>query len=266
MTEAKPERQILKIEKQIELSVPPETVWKMLTDPNELTRWFPLEARITPGQGGEISLSWGPTYEGGASIEIWEPNRKIAWAETSAGLPLRVEWTIESRGGKTLLRLVQSSFASGADWESEFYDSTNYGWDFMLLNLRHYLERHPGEPRLVAWPRQKKELPRRQIYDKLLAPEGIFQSGTARNFSAGQRYSLRTATGEEWSGRVEFVVPARGFCVTVESLNDGLAWLTIEGAGPEHDAQLWFSLYGLPAARVKGIEDRWADALKKIFA
>jgi len=46
----------------------------------------------------------------------------------------------------------------------------------------------------------------------------------------------------------------------------GLAWLTIEGAGPEYDAQLCFSLYGLPEVRVKDIESRWADALKTIFA
>jgi Activator of Hsp90 ATPase homolog 1-like protein len=203
----------------------------MLKDPNELTQWIPLEARITLGRNAEISPSWGPAYEGSTRIEVREPNHRPAWIETSTGQPVRVEWTIESRGGKTLLRLVQSSFASGADWENEFCDSTNYGWDFMLLNLRHYLERHPGEPRLVAWPRHKKELPRREIYDKLLAPQGIIRSGTAGNFSAGQRYSLRIATGEEWSGCVEFVVPARGFCVTVESLEDGLAWLTIQG-GP----------------------------------
>lgn len=266
MTEAKPERATRKIEKQIELSVPPETVWKMLTEPDELTRWFPLEARVGPRKDGEISLSWGPGYEGSARIEVWEPNRRLAWVETSSGQPVRVEWTIESRGANTVLRLVQSSFASGAEWENEFYDSTNYGWTFMLLNLRHYLERHAGQPRAVVWPRQKIELPRREIYDKLLGRRGIFVEGTSENFRVGQHYSLQVATGEVWAGRVELAVPLRGFCATVKPLNDALAWLTIEGAGPEHDVQLWFSTYGLPATQMKEIEDRWAGALKNIFA
>jgi hypothetical protein len=84
----------------------------------------------------------------------------------------------------------------------------------------------------------------------------------AQNLSAGQPYSLCTATQESWSGRAELIVPGRGFCVTVKSLNDALAWLTIEGAGPEHDAQFWFSTYGLPQSQVREIESRWASELK----
>jgi len=265
MTEAKPEREMRKIEKQIELSAPAETVWKMLTDPGELMRWFPLEARVEPGKNGKISLSWGPGYEGNAPIEVWEPNRRLAWADSSSGQPVRVEWTIEARGGKTVLRVVQSSFVTGAEWENEFYDSTDYGWTFMLLNLRHYLERHTGQPRIVAWPRHELEMPRPAVYEKLMGHGGIFVKGAAENLREGQRYSLRTATGEDWRGRVEFMVPQRGFCVTVESLNDALAWLTIEGSGPRHDVQLWFSTYGLLASKAKEIENRWAGALKIIF-
>lgn len=68
-----------------------------------------------------------------------------------------------------------------------------------------------------------------------------------------------------WTGRVEFIVPMRGFCVTVESLNDALAWLTIEGLGPAHDAQFWFSTYGLTESRVTALQARWADELKRII-
>lgn len=266
MTEAKPERKIRKIEKQIELAAPAETVWKMLTDPGELTRWFPLEARVEPGKDGKISLSWGPEYEGTAAIEIWEPNHRLAWVDSGLRQPVRVEWTIESRGGMTILRLVQSSFATGTEWENEFYDSTDFGWTFMLLNLRYYLERHSGQPRDVAWPRHKVEMSRANIYDRLLAPGGIFAEGALKKLHEGQRYSLETAAGEEWAGRVEFLVRERGFCVTVESMNDALAWLTIEGSGPAHEAQFWFSTYGLAAARVSEIEQRWTAALKKILA
>ncbi|HYL46612.1 MAG TPA: hypothetical protein VEU52_06275 [Candidatus Limnocylindrales bacterium] len=53
--------------------------------------------------------------------------------------------------------------------------------------------------------------------------------------------------------------------MTVESLDDALAWLAIEGAGPEHDAQFWFSTYGLPQSQVREIENRWASELKRIL-
>lgn len=128
-------------------------------------------------------------------------------------------------------------------------------WENLSL-LRHYLERHSGKARGVAWPRYKVEMPRASVYDKLLAPRGIFVQGAQANLREGQRYSLETVTGEAWSGRVEFVAPSRGFCVTIDSLNDALALLTIEGSGPQHDAQLWFSTYGLPGTQVSEIEQR----------
>jgi uncharacterized protein YndB with AHSA1/START domain len=55
MTEARRKTKTRAIEKQINLEVPTEKIWQMLTDPQELVRWFPLEARVVPGQGGQIS-------------------------------------------------------------------------------------------------------------------------------------------------------------------------------------------------------------------
>jgi hypothetical protein len=162
--------------------------------------------------------------------------------------------------------LVPSSFTADADGDQEYYNSTNFGWEFMLLNLRHYLERHAGQPRLVAWPRVKVEMGREEIYKRLTAPCGIFIEGTQGNLQAGRRYSLDTATGEAWSGRAAFVVPSRGFCVTVESLDDALAWVTIEGQGPKHEAQLCFSTYGIAQTEVDALEQKLSKALPQLLA
>jgi len=262
MNDAAPKREERKIEKQIEIEAPPEAVWKALTTGEGLTRWFPLEANVEPGVGGKITLSWGPEWQATSEITAWEPNHRIAWG---TGKPVRMEVAIEARGGKTIVRLVQSSFSTGADWEKEFYDSTDYGWVFMLVNLRHYLERHSSAARGVAWPRVKAEIARPAIYDRLTSYGGIFADGAAKDLKECTRYSLRASTGDTWSGEVKFVREPRGFCVTVEQLNDGLAWLTIEGAAPPHDVQLWFSTYGVAEARVKQLEARWAEELQRIL-
>jgi uncharacterized protein YndB with AHSA1/START domain len=60
------------IENQIEIAAPVEAVWKALTQSEELKRWFPLEAQATPGEGGKITLSWGPGFEGTSQIEAWD--------------------------------------------------------------------------------------------------------------------------------------------------------------------------------------------------
>jgi uncharacterized protein YndB with AHSA1/START domain len=251
------------IEKQAEIGAPIEAVWKMLADPEELVRWFPLDAHVEPGKGGNIFLSWGPGCEGTALISIWEPNKRLQWIDSSTGQALTIDWTLEARGGRTIVRLVQSGFVSGADWENEFWDSTNYGWAFMLVNLRHCMERHAGETRLVAWPRMKTELSRAEIYERLADRGGIFVEGVEGNLREGKSYALQAATGEKWAARAEFVLSPRGFCVTVESLNDALFWVTVEGSEGKHEAQLWFSTYGFPIAE---LERRWAVELKRILA
>jgi hypothetical protein len=176
-----------------------------------------------------------------------------------------MEFSVQARGGKTLVRVTQSGFSSGSEWDEEFFDSTDYGWGFMLFNLREYLERHAEQPRLVAWPRVQAEMAREAIYEKLAGSGGIFAEGALGKLREGATYSLRTSTGEVWSGRVAFIMPPRGFCVTVDSLNGALAWLTIEGAGGTFEAQLWFSTYGLPQERVTELETRWKAEFQKIL-
>ncbi len=185
--------------------------------------------------------------------------------EDSGGRAILIDWILEARGGKTLLRLVQSGFASES-WADEWFESTNYGWGFMLTNLRHYLERHAGKPRLVAWPRKKVEKPRPEIFARLMRPDGLFAEPAIQSLREGERYTLGAPTGETYAGRVEFVRPPRGFCISIENLNDALFWLTIEGSSGKHDVQLWLSAYGLPQEQVDTFGRRWEAQLTKLFA
>jgi len=265
MSEQRPPR---RVKKEIEIQAGQQAVWRALTDAEELARWFPLSARVKPGAGGSILLSWGPGWEGESRIDSWEPDQRLrlieAQAEGTEPKGTIIEWTIEKRGGKTLARLVQSSLAGGTDWDDEYYGSTEYGWGFMLANLRHYLERHAGTARQVAWPRRQVSVTREEAYRRLAAPGGLFREG-AGGLTPGREYMLEAATGEQFEGSVEFVRPPRGFCVSVRPLNDALFWLTIEGAPGQHEAQLWLSAYNLPAARVSAFEKDWAAVLERVF-
>jgi len=264
-----PARELKRLKKEIEIAASPAAVWKALTDAEELARWFPLSARVTPGADGSIFLSWGPGCEGEARITGWEPQKLLRWIEQAGGGAesegATIEWKLEQRGGTTVLRLVQSGFFAGGDWADEYFASTEYGWGFMLVNLRHYLERHAGTPRQVAWPRVKVGVSREEAYRRLAAPGGLFREG-AGGLAASSEYMLEAATGENFEGRVEFVRPPRGFCISVRELNDALLWLTIEGSGAEHEVQLWFSAYGVPQTKVESFEKQWAGVLGRIFS
>jgi len=266
MTE-RPARQLKRLKKEIEVAASPAAVWKALTNGEELSRWYPLSARVTPGPEGSIFVSWGPDCEGEARITGWEPEKLLRWVQQAGEIAgpegVTVEWKLEQRGGITVVRLAQSGFSSAGDWADEYYASTEYGWGFMLANLRHYLERHAGTPRRVAWPRQPVTVSREEAYRRLAEPGGLFREGT-RGLAAGADYMLEAATGESFEGRVEFVRPPRGFCVTVRHLNDALLWLTIEGIAGQHEAQIWVSMYNLPQGKLEAFESDWAEVLGRV--
>ena len=264
MSEAsKPEKAKIekRLEKTVEIAATPEEVWKALTDPKELIKWFPLEARITPGVGGKLFLSWGPGMEGEAEIVAWDPGKRFAVKEPHAV----IEFTLEARGAKTLVRLVQSGFFSGEDWEKEWFESTEFGWNLMLLGLRWAFERHPGVARQVAWPRLKVQSSREVAYARLIQPGALLENG-ASVLQPGAEYNLRTSTGETYSGCVEFLREPRGFCLSVRELNDALFWLTLEGPAPDLDVQIWLSAFGLPQQTLQSFESKWSARLKEIFS
>jgi uncharacterized protein YndB with AHSA1/START domain len=262
MTEAsQPEKTKRSLEKTIEVSATPEQVWKALTDPKELVKWFPLEARVTPGVGGKFFISWGPDMEGEAEIIAWEPGKRIAWKESMA----TVEFTIEARGGKTLVRMVQSGFFSGEAWENEWFESTDYGWGFILLNLQWSLERHPGADRQVRWPRQKVDLTREETYARLLRSSSLF-AGDLTTFKPGDSFALKTTTGENWTGKVEFIKPLRGFCLSIRELGDALLWVTIEGSPGTIEAQIWLAAFGLDENKLNNFQQQWSQRLSQILA
>ena len=100
-----PKTRTLELVRQV--PAPPEAVWEALTQPEGLRQWFPLDARVEPGKGGSIWLSWGPGCEGEAPIHRWDPPHHFGWTESygedDAGRPIEimVELHVEGREGVT---------------------------------------------------------------------------------------------------------------------------------------------------------------------
>ena len=89
-----------KVEAQITIDADAATVWRALTDGEELTRWFPLDARVTPGEGGSIWMSFRGGLDWETPIALWEPNRHLRTADPAPS-PLAVDYFIEAQGGQT---------------------------------------------------------------------------------------------------------------------------------------------------------------------
>lgn len=247
-------------EATIEIAAPIEAVWKAVNDAEELTRWFPLEAGVNPD--GSIWMSWGSGMRFEGKPEIVEPPRRI---RTVMG-PMATEITLEARGGSTLVRLVQSGFGPGAEWDSEL-EGTRSGWWFQLRGLKHYLEVHRGTPRKVVWARRVISIPRAEAWKRLMSPAGLLREGRLEGLRDGERYRIATAEGDILEGVVHKVAPPTDFVGTVDSLNRAFLRVQFDDLPMRgyKDVNLWLSTYGLPAAQTDALQARWAAILERIF-
>lgn len=248
------------IHAEIEIDAPVDAVWEALADPRELERWFPLQARVEPGEGGSIWMSWGNEFEGASKIVAWEEGRRLAITWMEEGIV--ADFTLEGRGGTTVLRLVHSGFPADASWD-EWFGSTVRGWEFELRSLKTYLERHPGRDRRVVYLRRRVGLSHEETWSRLVE---AFGGVDARG--PGERYEARAPDGRTLAGRVLDLDPPRQWAGTVETMGDALLRLSTEpchAPGDVRDATIFLSAWGPHRDDLETIEAAWRDRLEAIF-
>jgi uncharacterized protein YndB with AHSA1/START domain len=248
-----------KIEKQIEIAATPDEVWRALTEAEEIKRWFTLDARVKPGQGGSMWLSFGENMAWESPITVWKPGKQVQTSDMTPAGPVAVDYTIESRGGTTIVRLVHSGFADDT-WEDEL-DNLNSGWAAFLALLKHYLERHRGEPRAVAVFRHPKiEIPRAEAFRRTVARLGIQE-----NLSVGDRYRA-AIDGQPIEGSVRVFAPPVNFSATIENWNESFLLVEMEPGRKSCRPAIWVSLYGDERRRAAAVEAQVTALLQKEFA
>jgi uncharacterized protein YndB with AHSA1/START domain len=203
-----------RFEMSIDIDAPADGVWNALTQADELTRWFPLDATVTPGEGGSIHWGWRDAWSWGSTIRAWEPNRRIRLVETRQGFDangkvldtpganrdLVMDITLESRSGRTRVTLVHSGFGHGADWDDEF-DGISSGWQYELRSLKHYVERHRGRNRVAAWARVSTDLPIDAAWQRLLQ-SNIATFASRRLPGEGEPFDVTLMGSERVTGTV----------------------------------------------------------------
>ena len=133
----------LAIERIIELSVPRDRVWRAITEPEELARWFPQKAEWELEPGREGLFTWDGYGGFRIRVEAVEAPTYLAWRwANEADTPLDqasdvtlVEWWLDEReDGGTTLRMQESGFTL-----PEHREGNAQGWDEELGELRELL-------------------------------------------------------------------------------------------------------------------------------
>lgn len=160
-----------KYEQEIEIAAPAERVWEAIASKEGIQSWFAPEARVTPGVGGEIWVSWGPGMEGGSKIDVWEPNehQRFSSQRGDGREPNVVDFTIEAKSGdRTILRLVNSGFGDDTSFDAEV-ESTSRAWPLFMLLLKYSAEREHKECHNVTIFKMSK-IPQAEAWSRITAP------------------------------------------------------------------------------------------------
>lgn len=173
---------------QVEIEVPgtPEEVWAAIATGPGISSWF-VPTRSDERQGGEIVSNFGPGMDCPATITSWEAPQRFV-AESTMGPPgsptVATEWTVEARaGGKCLVRVVHSLFASTDDWDNQL-DGLEQGWPAIFRILRRYLETFRGlecsAMQFISFSSESET----KAWEKLGGELGLLKVGEGQNWSA----------------------------------------------------------------------------------
>jgi uncharacterized protein YndB with AHSA1/START domain len=131
------------IRAEIATSATPQQAWEAWADPEKIAQWFVDRATGEAKAGGTMTwffdkFGYVLPYKivdavlGELIVYKWEP------PEGLAGI---LEVRIAREGGVTAVRVIQSGFREGAEWDDE-YQGVNSGWKMALGILKFYLENY----------------------------------------------------------------------------------------------------------------------------
>lgn len=249
---------------RVEVEVPgtPEEVWAAIASGPGISSWF-VPTRSDERQGGQVVCNFGPGMDSQATITAWDAPRRFV-AEGDLGMPgspkVATEWTVEARaGGKCLVRVVHSLFASTDDWDNQL-EGVESGWPLFFLILTQYLSRFKGQPCRAFYTMGFAPGPEADAWAKFAGPLGL---GDAKPGQAWHAPSGAPAM----SGVVELVRDNehhRHVLVRTDVPAPGIAVLTSCPMGDQSMLGLSSYFYGDKAAEVASRDEPgWQGWMKE---
>jgi uncharacterized protein YndB with AHSA1/START domain len=142
------------IEHEVLIDAPPDVVWSVLTEPDQMRHWFAEEVDIKAESGADGAFTYrdmaaGTTTTVGVRVEQVQPYKLFAFrwvypdgAHPELGNSVLVEFTLHRDGDKTRLRVAESGFdelpwseAAKADY---IRDHTS-GWSRLFDALQRHV-------------------------------------------------------------------------------------------------------------------------------
>ncbi len=224
------------IELDIEVPGTPEQVWRAIATGPGISSWY-VSHEVEEREGGELQLSFGPGMDATGRVAVWDPPHRVVF-DNGETVGLAFEWIIEARdGGSCVVRLVNSGFGSGEEWDAQ-YDGMRDGWVIFLHNLRLHLEHFAGQSATPSIPMAVWEGPRERAWERLVTDLGVTPSPVV-----GERLEVTADDAPPLGGTIAMVADDH-VALVVDSPAPGTAFLAAEEQGGAVSVSVWSYLYG----------------------
>ena len=226
------------IDLSVDVDGTPEEVWRAIATGPGISSWYvPHEVEEREGGAASASFGPGPEMQIPGRVTVWDPPRRIVFEGDDPSSTLAFEWIVEARdGGSCVVRLVNSGFATGEEWDAQF-DGMSEGWQLFLFNLQLHL-RHfrneSGRPVLpmAMWPGERGD-----VWARLLEALGFPDRPVE-----GQR--VRTGPGAPPLAGTVIRSAESMLGLLLDEPARGTAFLAVEGRGDQMGVSVWQYLYG----------------------
>ncbi len=112
----------------------PEDVWRALTDPDVLARWW-VRGDVRAEVGHRFSLDMGKWGQQPCEVTAVEPGRLIAYRFGGGSLDTTITWRLEPEGTGTRLFLEHAGFDLGSPLGRQAYEGMGAGWPHVLERI-----------------------------------------------------------------------------------------------------------------------------------
>jgi len=112
----------------------PAVVWKALTEPDLLARWW-APGDIKPVLGHRFTLDMGPWGDQPCEVTAVDPERLLAYTFAEDSLNTTITWRLVSEGIGTRLFLEHSGFDLDSPLGRQAVEGMGNGWPSILRHM-----------------------------------------------------------------------------------------------------------------------------------
>jgi uncharacterized protein YndB with AHSA1/START domain len=137
------------VERSIWIAAPRERVWRAITDPKQLDKWYATQFKWEiPALhvGAKVTFYNSDTDILHATIEVLDPLRewRLRWDPVEQGVVLVTTFLLEEENGGTWATITETGYESlPEDQRQQWVDSITSGYTMSMENLKAHVEGRP---------------------------------------------------------------------------------------------------------------------------